>query len=99
MVSSLFLLGILVFVINNSVLFIVVDRNVYRIPRVIMRFITSLTWLIAAAMGTLLDRPHFPDHLHNENHRDTQIPIHSIRCMHDPGGGIDDMVYKGSDSP
>lgn len=51
-VFALFLFGILVFVINNSVLFIVVDRNVYRIPRLIMRFITSSSWLIAALIGT-----------------------------------------------
>ena len=52
MVFALFLFGILVFVINNSVLFIVVDRNVYRIPRLIMRFITSFSWFIAARIGT-----------------------------------------------
>ena len=55
-VFALFLFGILVFVINNSVLFIVMDRNVYRIPRLIMRFITSVSWLIAAWIGTKANR-------------------------------------------
>ena len=55
-VLTLFLTGIIVFLVNNAIPFFVNDEKNYLIPRLIMRFITSLTWFIAVCMGTVRNK-------------------------------------------
>ncbi len=53
---ALFLAGIAVFVFNNTYLFFVEDEATYFYPRLVMRFIVSFLWLIAAILGTRYNR-------------------------------------------
>ena len=48
---GLFAFGILVFIINNTVLFFV-DEEAYFWPRLCMKGVTDICWVTAAAMGT-----------------------------------------------
>lgn len=55
-VSALLIAGIAVFVFNNTYLFFVKDESTYFYPRLIMRFIVSFVWFLAAVIGTQYNR-------------------------------------------
>lgn len=50
-VAGLFAFGILVFIVNNTVLFFV-DETKYFWPRLCMKGVTDLCWVVGAALGT-----------------------------------------------
>lgn len=50
-VSALFALGIIVFIINNTVLFFV-DEKAYFWPRLCMKGVTDISWLTGSILGT-----------------------------------------------
>lgn len=52
----LFLMGIAIFAVNNTVLFFIKDEAAYFIPRLCMRFLTSVSWLSAAILGAKWNR-------------------------------------------
>lgn len=56
LILALFIAGIVIFVLNNTILFFVEDEKNYLIPRLIMRFLTSATWYWAACLGTARNR-------------------------------------------
>ena len=49
--AGLFALGILVFIINNTVLFFV-DEEAYFWPRLCMKGVTDISWVAGAVLGT-----------------------------------------------
>ena len=49
--AGLFALGILVFIINNTVLFFV-DEKAYFLPRLCMKGVTDICWVAGAVLGT-----------------------------------------------
>jgi len=55
-VFALLAIGIAVFVFNNTYLFFVKDESTYFYPRLIMRFIVSFVWFLAAVIGTQYNR-------------------------------------------
>lgn len=55
-VLGLFIVGISVFVFNNTYLFFVQDESTYFWPRFFMRLTTSALWLIGACTGTYYNR-------------------------------------------
>ena len=55
-VFELFAFGIVIFVINNTAMFMVEDIDSYSVPRVIMRLLTSLSWIIATLIGCTFNR-------------------------------------------
>ena len=49
--AGLFSLGIIVFVINNTVMFFV-EKEAYLWPRICMKSVTDISWITAAVLGT-----------------------------------------------
>ena len=56
LVFELFVFGIAVFIVNNTAMFMVEDRTAYPVPRIIMRLLTSLSWIIATVIGCTFNK-------------------------------------------